>query len=147
MISSREVNKIAFFVTHLTHSLMVIQISTNLRQPDLQGVKPSDLLGDLEVCDAFRRQSLLITPPTTTQSTPPTTQSTTSTTNTVRTTTKPTPKLKNSEQRGRSGSRTFTDSNNDFDNRIPTNSMILCNDFIFMMCSQSDFEAFSLLFF
>jgi len=79
-------------------------MNTVLGQPDLQGVKPSDLLGDLEVCDAFRRRSLLVTPSTTTPST------------TVPSTTAPT--LGEDAQRGRSGSRVF----DDLDNTIPSTS-------------------------
>ena len=85
---------------------MIIQVVTGLTKPDLLGVKPSDLLGDLEVCDAFRRRSRLITSST---SPPPTTP----------TTTTPLPEVGVGEdaQRGRSGSRTFSPL---IDNRIPS---------------------------
>ena len=77
---------------------------TDLTKPDLHGVKPSDLLGDLEVCDAFRRRSMLIT-----QSTTPATTSTT--------TPQPTTHREDA-QRGRSGFRNFEP---DIDNTIPSN--------------------------
>ncbi|XP_067934643.1 cartilage oligomeric matrix protein-like [Watersipora subatra] len=85
-----------------------VQIETPLTQPDLQGVKPSDLLGDLEVCDAFRKRSMLITRSTTTTA-PPSTEPTTVSPG-------------EDAQRGRSGFRTF---DQDLDNRIPSNEMDL----------------------
>lgn len=83
----------------------VIQVVTGLTKANLRGVKPSDLLGDLEVCDAFRRRSNLISRTTT----PVPTASPLVTT----------PEVTAGEdaQRGRSGSRTFDPLVN---NRIPS---------------------------
>lgn len=73
------------------------QILTDLRIPNLRGVKPSDLLGDLEVCTAFRKKSSLVTTTTTTTEVPG-----------------------EDAQRGRSGS---FEADDDIDNRIPSTSM------------------------
>jgi len=83
------------------------QVITGLKRPDLRGVKPSDLLGDLEVCDAFRKRSMLVTVSTT--STPA-----------IETSTTEIPR--EDAQRGRGGSRTFSLPEDDdvIDNRIPS---------------------------
>lgn len=96
---------------------------TELTRPDLGGVKPSDLLGDLEVCDAFRKKSMLITQSTTTATaTAPTTPITAS--------------PGEDAQRGRSGSRNFR-GGDDIDNNIPSTGLFaqLYQEYIIENCA------------